>query len=127
MAGQLADRLGRTTVTIVALIVSGACALSVGLLYGQNPIWLILICPIWGFAVVADSAQFSAAISEMCRAEFTGTALTLQTSMGFLLTLITIRLIPTLESWLGWRWAFSFLAIGPVLGIWAMVTLRKSS
>jgi len=76
-------------------------------------------------AAVADSAQFSAAISEMCRAEFTGTALTLQTSMGFLLTLITIRLIPTLESWLGWRWAFSFLVIGPVLGIWAMYTLRK--
>lgn len=124
-AGQLADRLGRTTVTIAALLVSGACALGVGFLFGQSPIWLIVICLIWGFAVVADSAQFSAAISEMCRAEFTGTALTLQTSMGFLLTLITIRLIPTLESWFGWRWAFSFLAIGPVLGIWAMITLRK--
>jgi len=124
MAGQLADRLGRTTVTIASLIVSGMCALSIGLFYGQNPIWLILICLIWGFAVVADSAQFSATISEMCRAEFTGTALTLQTSMGFLLTLITIRLIPTLESWLGWRWAFSFLAMGPAIGIWAMVTLR---
>ncbi|MEP7136657.1 MAG: MFS transporter [Chloroflexota bacterium] len=124
VAGQLSDRLGRTTVTIAALIVSGMCALSIGLLYGHNPIWLILICLIWGFAVVADSAQFSAAISEMCRAEFTGTALTLQTSMGFLLTLITIRLIPTLESWLGWQWAFAFLAIGPALGIWAMVTLR---
>jgi MFS family permease len=124
-AGELADRLGRTTITIVSLLVSGTCALSIGLFYGSNPIWLIVICLIWGFAVVADSAQFSAAISEMCRAEFTGTALTLQTSMGFLLTLITIRLIPTLESWIGWRWAFSFLAIGPVLGIWAMVTLRK--
>jgi dipeptide/tripeptide permease len=51
--------------------------------------------------------------------------LTLQTSLGFLLTLITIRLIPTLESWIGWRWAFSFLAVGPVIGIWAMLTLRK--
>lgn len=124
-AGQLADRLGRTTVTIAALLVSGACALSVGFFYGQSPIWLIIICLIWGFAVVADSAQFSAAISEMCRAEFTGTALTLQTSLGFLLTLITIRLIPTLESWFGWRWAFSFLAIGPAIGMWAMLTLRK--
>lgn len=124
-AGQLADKLGRTTVTIAALLISGTCALCIGLFYGSNPIWLIVICLIWGFAVVADSAQFSAAISEMCRAEFTGTALTLQTSMGFLLTLITIRLIPTLESWFGWQWAFSFLAIGPVLGIWAMVMLRK--
>ncbi len=125
VAGQLADRLGRTTVTIAALLVSGTCALSIGLFFGSNPVWLIILCLIWGLAVVADSAQFSAAISEMCRAEFTGTALTLQTSMGFLLTLITIRLIPTVESWIGWRWAFSFLAIGPVVGIWAMVTLRK--
>ncbi|GAB4458504.1 MAG: MFS transporter [Anaerolineales bacterium] len=124
-AGQLADRLGRTTVTIAALLISGACALSVGFLYGQSPLWLIIFCLIWGFAVVADSAQFSAAVSEMCRAEFTGTALTLQTSMGFLLTLVTIRLIPTLESWFGWRWAFSFLTLGPALGIWAMLTLRK--
>ncbi|MBI5965199.1 MAG: MFS transporter [Chloroflexi bacterium] len=124
-AGQLADRLGRTTVTIAALIISGTCALSIGLFFGGNPIWLIILCLIWGFAVVADSAQFSAAISEMCRTEYTGTALTLQTSLGFLLTLITIRLIPTLESWFGWRWAFSFLAIGPALGIWAMVALRK--
>ncbi len=124
-AGQLADRLGRTKVTIAALLVSGTCALCVGFFFGQNPIWLILICLIWGFAVVADSAQFSAAISEMCRTEYTGTALTLQTSLGFLLTLITIRLIPTLEGWFGWRWAFSFLTIGPALGIWAMYTLRK--
>jgi predicted MFS family arabinose efflux permease len=124
-AGQLADQLGRTTVTIAALLISGTCALSIGLFFGSEPVWLIILCLIWGFAVVADSAQFSAAISEMCRAEFTGTALTLQTSLGFLLTLITIRLIPTLESWFGWRWAFSFLAIGPVIGIWAMVTLRK--
>lgn len=124
-AGQLADRLGRTTVTIAALLISGACALSVGFFYGQSPIWLVIICLIWGFAVVADSAQFSAAVSEICRTEYIGTALTLQTSMGFLLTLITIRLIPTLESWFGWRWAFSFLAMGPALGIWAMLTLRN--
>lgn len=125
MAGKLADRLGRTTVTSAAMFISGTCALGVGFFYGQSPIWLIVICLIWGFTVVADSAQFSAAISEMCRTEFTGTALTLQTSLGFLLTLITIRLIPTLESWIGWRWAFSFLAIGPTIGIWAMLTLRK--
>jgi MFS family permease len=125
VAGQLADRLGRTTVTIVAMMLSGICALCIGFFYGSNPIWLLVICLIWGFAVVADSAQFSAAISEMCRPEFTGTALTLQTSMGFLLTLISIRLIPPLEQWFGWRWAFSFLAIGPALGIWAMYILRR--
>jgi MFS family permease len=124
LAGQLADRFGRTTVTILSLAISGACSITAGLLFGRNPTLLTVLCLIWGFAIVADSAQFSAAISELCRAEYTGTALTLQTSLGFLLTLVTIRLIPTLEGYIGWNWAFAFLAIGPAAGIWAMYTLR---
>jgi hypothetical protein len=100
--------------------------MSVGLLFGGNSIALVIVCLIWGFAVVADSAQFSACITELCRPEYTGTALTLQTSLGFLLTLLTIRLIPALERWLGWQSAFMFLAIGPVVGIWAMNALRRS-
>ena len=85
---------------------------------------LTCVCLVWGFAIVADSAQFSAAISELCRTEYTGTALTLQTSLGFLLTLVTIRLIPAIEAYIGWTWAFAFLAIGPAMGIWAMYRLR---
>lgn len=126
VAGKLADKLGRTTLTIASLLTSGTCALTVGLLYGQNPLWLVAVCLVWGFSIVADSAQFSAAITELCRAEYTGTALTLQTSLGFLLTLVTIRLIPPLERWLGWRWAFAFLAIGPAVGVCAMYALRQS-
>jgi len=125
VAGQLADRLGRTTIAIASLVISGICALSVGLFYGGDPLTLLAICLIWGFAVVADSAQFSAAMSELCRPEYTGTALTMQTSLGFLLTLITIRLIPPIERWVGWEWAFAFLAIGPVVGVWAMYALRR--
>ena len=125
VAGQLADRFGRTTVTIVSLVTSGVCSILVGLLFGGNPIWLVILCLIWGFAIVADSAQFSAAVSELCDAEYTGTALTLQTSLGFLLTLVTIRLTPTLEGYFGWTWAFAFLALGPAVGIWAMSELRK--
>ncbi len=125
-AGQLADRFGRTTVTIVSLVMSGVCSVVVGLLFGGSPTLLVILCLIWGFAIVADSAQFSAAVSELCQSEYTGTALTLQTSLGFLLTLVTIRLVPTLESYFGWNWAFAFLALGPVVGIWAMYALRKS-
>jgi len=84
------------------------------------------VCLVWGFAVVADSAQVSAAMSELCRRDYTGTALTLQTSLGFLLTLITIRLLPSLVRWVGWEWAFAFLAIGPAAGIWAMIVLRHT-
>jgi MFS family permease len=125
LAGYLADRIGRTRITIASIVTSGTCALIVGILYGASPIALVLVCLIWGFAVVADSAQFSACISELCQAEYVGTALTLQTSLGFLLTLVTIRLIPTLVGWVGWRWAFAFLSIGPVMGVWAMSTLRR--
>ena len=125
VTGKLADRYGRTTVTIASLAVSGTCSLIVGLLFGGSPFWLFVVCLIWGFSVVADSAQFSAGISELCPSERTGTALTLQTSLGFLLTMVTIRLIPSAERWLGWRWAFALLAIGPAVGIWAMARLRR--
>jgi MFS family permease len=126
VAGQLADRFGRTTITIGSLLISGTCCILVGGLYGGNPILLVSLCLVWGFAVVADSAQFSACISELADPEYIGTALTLQTSLGFLLTLISIRLLPNIVELIGWQWAFSFLVLGPILGIWAMLTLRKS-
>jgi hypothetical protein len=94
-------------------------------LFGANPIFLTLVALIWGLAIVADSAQFSAAVSELCKKEYTGTALTVRTSLGFLLTLVTIRLIPTIESLVGWQRAFAFLAVGPLIGICAMGSLRR--
>jgi MFS family permease len=125
VAGRLADRIGRTTVTIASLAASGACCLGVGLLFGGSPAALIAVCLIWGFSVVADSAQFSAGVSELCPGERAGTVLTVQTGAGFLLTLVTIRLIPTFERLVTWRWAFALLALGPAVGIWAMARLRR--
>jgi len=125
VAGRLADRFGRTAVTSTAMALSGMCCLLAGLFFGGNPWALVAVCLVWGFAVVADSAQFSAGVSELCPAERTGTALTLQTSLGFLLTLVTIRLVPTLTRLVTWRWAFAFLALGPAAGIWAMLRLRR--
>ena len=125
LAGRLADKYGRTSLTITSLILSGGSSITVGLLFGSNPLLLTAVLLVWGFTIVADSAQYSACISELCQVEYTGTALTLQTSLGFLLTLITIRLIPPLVAWISWRWAFTFLAIGPAVGIWAMVSLRR--
>lgn len=125
VAGRLADRFGRTAVTSAAMAVSGVCSLAVGFFFGGTPWLLTALALVWGFAVVADSAQFSAGVSELAPSERTGTALTLQTSLGFLLTLVTIRLIPTLERLLTWRWAFAVLALGPAAGIWAMLRLRR--
>lgn len=126
LAGFAADRLGRTTITIASLAISGTCSIAVGFLYGGHPFALLALCLVWGAAVVADSAQFSACISELCCPEYIGTALTIQTGMGFMLTLATIRAIPVLERWMGWNSAFAFLALGPAVGIWAMWTLRRS-
>lgn len=126
-AGRVADRLGRTRLCMGAMAISGACALGAGFLFGGPPWAVTLLCVVWGVSVIADSAQFSASISELCEPQYTGTALTLQTSVGFLLTLVTIRLIPPLERLVGWEWAFASLAIGPALGIWAMDALRRSA
>ena len=125
VAGYLADRVGRTTITMASMAISGLCALTAGFLFGGNPTLLILLCLVWGFAVVADSAQFSACVTELCQTEYIGTALTLQTSIGFLLTLVTIRLIPVLVDVVGWSWAFAFLSIGPAVGVIAMGMLRS--
>jgi MFS family permease len=125
VAGKLADRIGRTAVTSAAMAVSGVCSLVTGLFFGGDPRLLTVLALVWGFAVVADSAQFSAGVSELAPPERMGTVLTLQTSLGFLLTLVTIRLVPTLERLVTWRWAFAFLAVGPVIGIWAMLCLRR--
>ncbi len=125
VAGKLADRVGRTAVTAAAMAVSGACSIVAGLFFGANPWALSLLCLVWGFAVVADSAQFSAGVSELAPPDRIGTVLTLQTSLGFLLTTVTIRLVPAVERWATWRWAFAFLALGPAAGIWAMLRLRR--
>ena len=126
LAGLLADRWGRSRTTMLSLFISGACALAVGVFYEGHPILLTAIALIWGFAIVADSAQYSAAISELSRHEYMGTALTLQTSMGFLLTLASIRLVPLVAGWVGWQWAFLFLVPGPLVGLWAMGNLKRS-
>ncbi|MFQ5718418.1 MAG: MFS transporter [Acidobacteriota bacterium] len=123
IAGVWADRVGRTTVASLSLAASGACCLIAGRL-ATEPGPLTVLCLFWGFAVVADSAQFSAAVSELADPRYVGTALTVQTSLGFLLTVVSIRLVPPLVDHLGWEWVFIVLAAGPVLGLWSMLRLR---
>ncbi len=125
-AGLLADRLGRTTLTIAAMAVSGCCAATIGFLFGGNPMPLVALALLWGISIVADSAQFSASIAELADRARVGTMLTVQTALGFTLTLATIHLMPYLIDALGWRYAFMPLAIGPALGVWAMARLRAN-
>ena len=127
LAGVIADRIGRPLVTIAAMAVSGTCALVIGLMTTAPIVAIAIVAIIWGISIVADSAQFSAAVTEMAPNQYVGTAITLQTCVGFLLTIATIRLVPVwVESW-GWQFAYMPLAIGPALGIFAMWHLRRPS
>ncbi len=125
LGGWAADRWGRTALTMTAMTVSGSCALAVGLSFGASPWLLTALCLVWGVSIIADSAQFSASVAELSDRALVGTMLTVQTCMGFLLTLGTIHLMPVLAGWWGWGPAFASLAIGPFLGVVAMGALRR--
>jgi MFS family permease len=125
-AGLAADRIGRTTLTIGAMAVSGTSAVAIGFLFGAPPALTLVVGIVWGVSVVADSAQFSAAITELGPPGTAGSALALQTASGFLLTGVTIMIIGVLSTTdaLGWRLVFALLALGPLVGITAMWRLR---
>ena len=127
VAGRLADRLGRTSVTIVAMAVSGTSAIVIGLLFGAAPAITVAVGVVWGVTVVADSAQFSTAVSELAPPGTAGSALAIQTALGFLLTTVTILAVGLLDptDGTGWRIAFGMLALGPLVGIVAMARLRR--
>jgi MFS family permease len=123
--GILADRWGRIKAVMLMMVISGSCALLIGFLFGSPPWLVLLVGLVWGFAVVADSAQFSTMVTELADQAYVGTALTLQLAAGFTITVATIWLIPFLQDAIGWRWAFAFLAPGPALGVIAMLRLNS--
>jgi MFS family permease len=124
--GIIADRIGRERLVTWAMATSGSCALVIGLAFGRS-LWLLLpVALLWGASVIADSAQFSVMVTESVPPHAVGTALTLQTSLGFLLTTFTIQAIPPVQQAFGWALAFPVLAIGPALGIASIRALRNS-
>jgi MFS family permease len=125
LGGMLADVRGRAAVTIGSLAVSGACCVAAAALYGLAPAIVVVLMLVWGMAIVADSAQFSTALTEVADPEYVGTAVTAQTAIGFAITVVSIRLLPGVRDEVGWRYAFLFLAVGPALGIVAMARVRS--
>jgi MFS family permease len=123
--GLIADRFGRGQLIIGALAVSGVCCILSVAVYGRYPAVVIALALVWGVAVIADSAQFSAALTELTDVRYTGTALTAQLALGFLVTVGSIRLAPWLAGEIGWRWALVPLALGPLVGILAIAGLGR--
>ena len=125
MAGRWADVWGKARVAGLAMATSAACAAAAGVVYGAPLPVLLLFAVGWGFSVVADSAQFSALVAEHSARTHVGTALTLQTCAGFLLTMASIRLLPLIAASIGWRWTFLALVPGPLLGAFVMRRLAR--
>lgn len=125
LAGIVADRVGRAIVAAAAMAVSGTVSLCIGLLFGGDPWMLTALFVLWGFSVVADSAQFSAAVTELSEPRYVGTALTFQMGVGFSITMLTIWLVGIIEAQAGWRTAFMLLSAGPAIGVTAMLALRR--
>jgi MFS family permease len=119
-AGAAARRAGSERVALWALLTSAACCATSGLVYGAPLLLLMPVLALWGFAVIADSAQFSAALSAAADARYVGTALTAQMALGFVVTVATIRLLPAVADAIGWRWAMTVLTLGPLAGALAM-------
>lgn len=125
VGGFIADRWGRTNFTALMLAISGLCSLGIGLLF-DGPTWpIVAVGLIWGFSVVADSAQFSAMVTELGDQSYVGTALTMQIAIGFTISAATIWIIPVVEEIATWKWAFAVLALGPLVGIAAMLRLKR--
>jgi MFS family permease len=120
VGGVLGDRWGRARLNLCSLAVSGACAALIGTTFGRAPALVLAVAVVWGFAIVADSAQYSTLVTEYADQRYVGTALTLQLAAGFLLTVVTIWLMPWLEEAVSWRWAFLLLVPGPAVGMAAM-------
>jgi MFS family permease len=125
--GLMADKIGRARLVTWAMAISGSCALLIGVAFGRSWWLLAPLALVWGFFVIADSAQFSVLITEQVPPHAVGTALTMQVSLGFLLTTITIQIIPPLVAAVGWQFAFPVLALGPLLGILSIRRLQRAN
>ncbi len=124
IAGRVADRIGKAEVTIIAMFVSGSAAILTALTFG-GPVWLSLcLILVWGVAVIPDSAQFSALVADAAPPQLAGSLMTFQTAIGFALTTVTVQVTPVVAAAIGWQVVLGGLAIGPALGIVAMLPLR---
>ncbi len=126
LGGWASDRFGRAPAATIALSVSGACCLLSPFMFSTTWVPLLVFLGVWGASVIADSGVFSTALSEVADKRYIGTALTAQTAVGFLLTVVTIQFVPILADAVGWQYAFLLLAPGPVVGALAMRTLGRS-
>lgn len=123
LGGVCGDRLGRCKTCAGMCLVSFICSLVEGHTASAPVGVLVLIGLIWGVAVVGDSAQYSAMVTEVTDADLVGTALTLQQAIGYTITCATVFLVPIWQKAIGWGGAFSILSPPNVLAVMTLVRL----
>ncbi len=126
LGGWISRQIGKKKVAKFSLMVSGTLCFTSGILYELNPGLLVVLLLIWGFFVVSDSPQFSALAARYCPPEYTGTALTVQNGLGFAVTVISIQLTPWMADILGWKWALTFLGLGPLIALYFVQKLPEN-
>jgi MFS family permease len=125
VGGAMSDRRDRPWAASLALTLSGVCAVLAGPVFGRAGVLVMTLVLVWGFWVIADSALFSAIVTDVADQRYVGTAVTLQLALGFTLTVVTIWLVPLAVESVGWRWSFLLLVPGPIVGTAAMRALRR--
>ncbi len=124
-AGRMADRIGKARMTVWAMAGSGLAALAVAVTFG-GPVWLtVVLIVLWGITIIPDSAQFSALVADAAPPELAGSLMTLQTALGFALTMVTVQSAPVLAAAIGWPTVIGIMALGPAFGIAAMRRLMR--
>lgn len=124
--GRLSDRLGRAESALISLVLSGMSALALSVV-GPGPLWVVVpLCVFWGFWVIADSAQFSALVTEHANPQYVGGAVSIQLALGYLTTTVSVWMVPVVAQRWSWSAALAALAIGPAVGAVAMALLART-
>ncbi len=125
LAGFFADKIGKRQIAMLAMAGSGTAAIATALSFGGPPWLTFLLATLWGIAVIPDSAQFSALVADYAPPERAGSLMTLQTALGFGLTIATVQATPWLAAQWGWPTLMVLMALGPAYGLWAMARLKR--
>ncbi|RNI27802.1 MFS transporter [Rufibacter immobilis] len=125
--GYLSEKVGSARTAAVALAVSLGCCLVAPVIFQLPFPWFLGVLVVWGLAVVMDSPQFSTLVAQSAEGSVKGTALTIVNSIGFAITIVSIQFLQWVEAYAGAERRFLFLALGPLLGLWAMRRLLRKA
>lgn len=126
LGGYLSKRLGEKKIATLCLILSGICCLVLPWAFTwENAFWFLAFLLLWGMVVISDSPLFSTLVARNAPPSQKGTALTIVTSIGFAMTILSLEILGRLQLATPEPETYLLLAFGPVCGVLAL--LNKGS